>query len=227
VYVHGLWSSLFLNYLGTHNLGDATLGYRADDGDPGDVLPWASVRQILIRLPESWTGAAPTTAMLKIQSLRAAPGYFATSVTSFSGVPRVYSFFLNRALGDNGNGDRLTLTLAGAGKGGADLVVPLNVLIGDVDGSGTVLANDFSAVKKRFFKDVRSPTNPADPSVDYNPLYDIDGSGSILAADYSAVKFRFFQALPPPPPAVASATVAIARAHPVTRELFSSKTLLA
>jgi parallel beta-helix repeat protein len=83
---------------------------------------------------------------------------------------------------------------SGDGAGGGDFVFTFNVLPGDVTGSGSVLADDFSEVKKRFFKDT-ADTTTGDTS--YSPFHDVDGSGSILADDYSEVKKRFFDTLPP------------------------------
>jgi len=64
---------------------------------------------------------------------------------------------------------------------------------GDVNQNGSVLADDFSGVKKRFFKDT-SDLTATDTS--YSPLYDVTGDGTILANDFSEVKKRFFDTLP-------------------------------
>jgi hypothetical protein len=69
--------------------------------------------------------------------------------------------------------------------------VRLDVLQGDVDASGSVLASDFSDVKKKFFRSTNSPTG-ATADASYSPFGDVDGSGDILANDYSEVKKRFF-----------------------------------
>jgi hypothetical protein len=87
----------------------------------------------------------------------------------------------------------------------------LNVLQGDVDRSGTVLANDFSEVKKKFFKSAVAPGPAGDTQ--YSVFHDVDGSGSILANDFSEVKKRFFQTLPPAAGASAAGAV-IARRRP-------------
>jgi hypothetical protein len=122
------------------------------------------------------------------------------------------------------NGDRLPVT--GAGPGNANLVLHLNVLQGDVDGDGTVLADDFAAVKRQFFTSTTSPFNPTDPSSGYSPFHDVDGSGSILAVDYSEVKKRFFQSLPAAPAPTFSAAAPRTTARRVTRDLFGPPPLL-
>jgi hypothetical protein len=80
----------------------------------------------------------------------------------------------------------VTVALAG-GAGGWS--TRLGVLGGDADGSGTVLADDYSAVKRRFF-------STAAGAGDYSVFCDVNGSGAILADDFSEVRRRFFQALP-------------------------------
>src|SRR5207253_3124026 len=89
---------------------------------------------------------------------------------------------------------------------GGDFVVRANVLAGDADRSGTVLANDFSQVKQKFFS---STTNPGTGAAAYSVFHDVNGSGSILADDFSAVKQRFFNTLP-----ATQATVAATAATP-------------
>src|SRR5439155_9420773 len=112
--------------------------------------------------------------------------------------PQTYVLHLNGVLGGNpattaSNGDKVRLVIPGGAAGGSDFSDVLNVVQGDVDKSKSVLANDYSAVKARFFKNTRSPVTGTN---DYTPFHDVDGSGSILANDYSAVKARFFQSLP-------------------------------
>jgi hypothetical protein len=58
-----------------------------------------------------------------------------------------------------------------------------------------VLANDYSAVRSRFFQNTTTPN--------FTVFHDTDGSGSIVANDFSAVKARFFDNLPPPQTAAA------------------------
>src|SRR5205814_7498392 len=76
---------------------------------------------------------------------------------------------------------------------GSTFDVRFNALPGDTDASGTVLANDFSDVKRRFFT---STASPGEGNAAYSARADVDGSGSILANDFSEVKRRFFDVLP-------------------------------
>jgi hypothetical protein len=100
----------------------------------------------------------------------------------------------------------------------------MNVLQGDTDHTGetggthSVLAADFSAVKKKFFKDTTSPTTGTD--ADYSPFHDINGTGTILANDFSEVKKRFFQTLAP------AAAAAGAGLTGVTADFFGSQSIL-
>jgi hypothetical protein len=98
--------------------------------------------------------------------------------------------------------DRLLLSLNLASLIGGPFLLRLDVLPGDVDDSGVVLANDFSDVKKKFFRSTEDP-GPAD-ATQYTAFHDVDGTGVILANDYSEVKKHFFDTLPPAPPVASS-----------------------
>jgi hypothetical protein len=109
-------------------------------------------------------------------------------------------------------------TAGGGAPGGASYTRTINVLQGDVDKSGSVLANDFSNVKKKFFK---STASPGSGDTRYTVFHDVDGSGSILANDFSEVKKRFFDNLP-----AVSPSGAPARVLAIPRDLFSTRALL-
>jgi hypothetical protein len=100
----------------------------------------------------------------------------------------------------------------------------MNVLQGDTDHTGetggthSVLAADYSAVKKKFFKDT-TDTTTGDSS--YSPFHDVNANGSILANDFSEVKKRFFQNLAP----LAAASDPLALSG-VTKDLFGSSAIL-
>jgi Dockerin type I domain len=82
---------------------------------------------------------------------------------------------------------------SGNGGAGGDFRFRINVLPGDADRNGTVLANDFSEVKRKFFS---STTNLGSGAAAYSIFHDVTGSGNILADDFSEVKRRFFNTLP-------------------------------
>ena len=87
-------------------------------------------------------------------------------------------------------GDRFP---SGNGSPGGDFRFRFNVLAGEVDRNGVVVANDLSDVKKKFFSTTDRPLTGQNR---YSPFYDVEGSGEILANDFSEVKKRFFNTLP-------------------------------
>jgi ELWxxDGT repeat protein len=220
VFVRGsAWSAAFKQSL--DDAGDGAYGFRVGDQGAGGVLPWVNVNEVVVRLAEApLVAGTPSPAMVAFQSQRGL-AYAVTQVRAVPGDPKAFVFALDRPLGGDAatGGDRLTLTVRGAGIGGADLALRLDVLQGDVDRGGTVLAQDFSEVKKRFFRSAADPGPAGDTQ--YTPYHDVDGSGEILANDYGEVKRRFFHALPPAPVAPAAGATASRRQRPTARELFS------
>jgi hypothetical protein len=220
VYVRGsTWSPAFKTYLAGHSLGDANLGYRVDNKPGNDIAPWINMDEIVVRYsaPPAASGV-PQPGTVLVQGQRSS--YSVQTVTQID--PQTFALKLNRNLGvlpDNtDNGDRVTLTVPNGGPGGGNSVTHFIVLGGDVNRNGSVLANDYSEVKARFFKNTTSPVTGTN---DYTPFHDVDGNGSILANDYSAVKARFFDNLPPATPAAAGST-----AESITSDLFATKRLL-
>ena len=131
----------------------------------------------------------------------------------------------------NGGGTRLDGEWAtggnypsGNGIAGGDFKFRFNVLPGDVNRSGSVLADDFSAVKARFF---RSTTAPGSGVNAYSVLHDVDGSGSILANDFSAVKSRFFNTPPGPEPTSTTTSAEGENRASVEKDLFATTPILA
>jgi parallel beta-helix repeat protein len=211
VYVNGTaWSDAFRLRLQNDSAGDRRLGYAVPGGaDQLRPLPWINANEITLAFGES------VNVRQDHLLIRNAAGD--VPVASFASDGRTATWRLALPLGPQ----RLTLTLksagltgvtdqverpldgewadgadafpSGNGAGGGNFVLTLNVLPGDVNGTGSVLADDFSEVKKRFFKDT-TDTTTGDTS--YSPFHDVDGSGSILADDYSEVKKRFFDTLP-------------------------------
>ena len=117
--------------------------------------------------------------------------------------------------------DRVLFELNPA-KFGDGASLRLNVLPGDVDRSGTVLAADASAVKRSFFRSADRITSDVDA---YTIFRDVDGSGVILADDFSDVKQRFFSTLPDGQPGTQRASTAHSRG--ATKSLFSPNRILA
>jgi len=198
-------NTTFKEYLQAKGLGSTVYGYKLfDAANPNttDVIPWTNVDEVVVQFQGTPSGAGiPTTGMVLKGGKQ---DYTVTTVTQLD--PQTYALHLDKALGSPGttatNGDKVRLKIPSGGPAGTDFSVIMNVLQGDVDKSRSVLANDYSAVKARFFKNTNSVPSGTN---DYSPFMDVDGSGSILANDYSAVKARFFQNLTGPDPASASA----------------------
>jgi ELWxxDGT repeat protein len=232
VYVRGTaWANSFKSYLQDHDLGADGYGYRVNGKQPPGVLPWVNLDQVVVRVPLDRIEGMPSPGNLSITSQRGGPAYTVTAVNPVPGDPQAFVFLLNRPLGGTDadatrNGDHLTLTMPGLGPQGTNLVLPLDVLQGDVDGSGVVLADDFSAVKKKFFRFVGGPAGGSDAAVNYSPFHDVDGSGAILANDFSEVKKRFFQAFPATPAAPAGIAASFARRRPLGQPLFGAQPVL-
>jgi hypothetical protein len=165
------------------------LGYRVDNKTGNQaILPWTNVNQIVLTYG-SPVGAIPTPGMVSLKGNRPGGDYAVTAVEQLDS--QIFVLTLDRPLGNvsggGENGVRVQLTVLGAGPDNSEYSLRLNVLQGDVDRSGSVLATDYSAVKSRFFLSAGAPG--------YSVFHDVDGSGSILANDFSAVKARFFDTL--------------------------------
>jgi len=183
----------------------------------GAVAAWINMNELVLKFNVALTGSgvwAPGSIVFVSQQ---GVQYIATAVTPVAGDPTAFVVTLNQPLGGgnpatgvaptaNENGDRITLGVTGGGTGGGNLSLLMNVLQGDTDHTGengthSVLAADYSAVRKKFFKTSADTTND---DASYSPFHDINGSGDILANDFSEVKKRFFDDLPPgPAPAAA------------------------
>jgi hypothetical protein len=205
------WSQSFKQYLADRGLGDASRGYRINGGD---TLPWINADQLVLHYNQD-VPKAPFAATYTVHGVRSD---YTARLTFLDDRSLLLTF--DRPLGDAAtgpDGDRFHITDPFFG-GSFDL--RFNALPGDGNGSGSVLADDFSAVKRRFFS---STARPGEGDTGYNVRYDFDGSGSILANDFSEVKRRFFDTLPAAQPAgtAAVAIIAPSRRSSVTGELLS------
>jgi hypothetical protein len=221
-YVRGsTWAPAFKTYMEGQGLGDDVLGYRVNalTGNAA-ITPWINLDEIVLRYSAPPTaGGIPTPGTITLDGHRA--DYQVSSITPLD--PQTFILRLNRPLGNleagGENGDRIQLTVSGAGAAGAAYTRTVNVLQGDVDKSGSVVAQDFSDVRKKFF---RSTTNVGAGEGAYTPFHDVDGNGSIVANDFSEVKKRFFDNVP----ATTAGATQGAAATPVSRDLFSSTAIL-
>jgi hypothetical protein len=194
------WSQSYKQYLADRGLGDATRGYRIQNND---TLPWVNADQLIFWYDRD-VPQIPLAATYVLDGVRAD---YPAQLTFLDARSILLTF--NRTPGDGGDRFHLTDPFFGS-----PFDLRFNELPGDVDGSGAVLANDFSDVKRRFF---RSIANPGEGATAYNARDDVDGSGSILANDFSEVKRRFFNSLPAQQPAVTTSL----RPKSATAELLS------
>ena len=211
VYVRGTqWSEAFRSALGA---GDAAAYGFAVPAGPEQLapLPWVNIDQITIRFSEPVAFVGDGLVVRAAVGDGTVPNRYLAAFFSHSDGGRTATWTLQTPIG----ADRVLLDLpadavrdaagsaldgewdaatdafpSGNGAPGGDFRFRFNVLPGDADRSGTVLANDFSQVKQKFFA---TPTSAA-----YSIYHDVNGSGSILADDFSAVKGRFFNSLPGP-----------------------------
>ena len=223
-----LWPAAFQAYLADQGLGDVR-GFRIPAGG-GQLatLPWTNVNQINITFDEDVDVSGGD---LGVHGVKVADYDFATF--SYNAAARTATWTLadgaavtrdkllldldGDAGGVTGTGSSAAVALdgewtdnagaypSGNGTAGGDFRFRFNVLPGDTSRNGAVLADDFSSVKKKFFKTVTSPVAGTD--ADYSPFHDLDGSGGILANDFAAVKSRFFDSLPAGDPAPLAAAL--------------------
>jgi hypothetical protein len=227
-----------MDYLQGLGMGSGVYGYAVGGGAAQLAgLPWINLNQVSI------TFSSDVTVAQRHLSVRGVtvPSYPVTSF-AYNSTTHTATWTLGRDIPADKllldlDGDAATAGVSGGGimldgdwatggnfpsgngAAGGDFRFRLNVLPGDVDRSGSVLANDFSDVKKKFFASTAAP-GPAGAG-QYSVLHDVDGSGSILANDFSEVKKRFFNALPGPDPTGAGA-VPLARRRPSASDLFGS-----
>ena len=223
------WGAAFLDHLADTGRGDRVYGYAILAGSQQlNELPWTGLNQVTIRFTETVTVPPPTLLVRAAvgDAGNASARHYELASFSYSGNARAGTWTLRNSIradrvlldldADSGLVDVAGNRLDGEWNNGADAfpsgdLAPggdfhfrFNVLPGDADRSGTVLANDYSDVKRKFFSSTATPgTGPAA----YSIFHDIDGSASILANDYSVVKSRFFDTLPDEEPAVSASTM--------------------
>ena len=232
------WSASFKNYLAAQGLGSATLGFAVPAGaDQLDERPWTNLNQVSITFSTDVQVDAADLAIRGVRVANyvldpAAFTYSAATKTATWKLAGTTVFANDKILLDlNGDGPDGVKTAAGAlldgdwinpvgaaaggdawpsgdGSAGGDFRFRVNILPGDVTRSGSVLADDFSDVKRKFFT---TPANPGTGAAAYTAYHDVDGSGGILANDFSLVKARFFNTLPSGEPTILSGLAAGAR----------------
>lgn len=207
------WSSAYVNYLDSHNLG--TGGYSIPVGGSSQTLalPWNNLNQIKVTFSED---VLVEQSHLTLTGANVAQYQF--SGFSYDNQTFVATWTLTTSIG----ADKLLIDLAGngldpivdldggyvldgewtnnsstfaSGNGteGGDFEFRLNVLPGDASQNGTVTASDYSRVWNK--------RNTSTTVGAYDPLLDINGSGAIDATDYSFVLSKIGTSIPTGNPA--------------------------
>jgi uncharacterized delta-60 repeat protein len=196
------WQPAFRNHLRDAGLSVNQSGFPVGPA-AGGPLPWINLDQVAVTFDQQVQVGAND---LRVRGAGGAEYALDAAAFTYDAATRTATWRLaNGAVfgpdrvrleldGDSVRGGGRQLDGDGDGAAGGDFAARFNVLPGDVNGDGTVLADDFSGVRKKFFS---SPTSALTGDRAYSAPYDVDGSGFILANDFSEVKKRFFDALPP------------------------------
>ena len=213
----------FKEFLESSGFGHVAYGYRlASTPTNADTVSWTNIDEIVVRYPGPITGAGlPTASSIVVDGAR--QDYTVTLVTQLD--DRTLALRLDRALGNipggGIEGDRVRITIPGAGAGGTDFTQVINVLQGDAsrDTLGRVNAADQGYVKSRVNRTTNAPGTGAQAL--YTVFADVNGDGRINAADQGAVKSRINDGMPAAAPAGELVGVS------ATEELFATEPILA
>lgn len=210
----------FKEYLEAKGIGDDVYGFETGNLSPGTTLPWINLNQIVLDYPAPLTaGGLPTPQDIVVDGQLS--DYTVIAVDQISATAAVLT--LDRALGvqpagsgDPTLGDRVTITVPGAGRAGVPLVLRLSVLQGDADraANGRVSSTDSNFVKARLN---RSASDIPSSGAQYTPFADLDGSGRIATGDVNAAKARLNDVLPPATPGARAANAL--QVSTITRDL--------
>jgi len=202
------WDQAYLDHLVTEGLG--TGGYSIPVGSVEQLaeLPWVNLDRVKIVFSENVSVAQSHLSVYGVNVAQYASSGFSYDSNTFTGTWTFAAAFaadkLLLVLSDEvtdlaGNALDGEWTDAGgswpSGDGAAEgeFRFRLNVLPGDVDGSGEVRSSDTIKVRRK------SNTGPGDP--DYLILYDVDGSGEIRSSDTIKVRRLSNTELPADEPA--------------------------
>ena len=221
LYVKGsAWTSSFVSYLGSHNLGNAatpTLGYALQTGtNQSKDLPWLNINVIEATFSEA-VNVSQSSLLLTggTQS-----GYSTPSVTGFSSLgANTYAWTLSTALtrnrleisflstGANAVTDTRGAGLSGNWTNGTSTFSPGSGdgLAGTASGPNSGVTSDFNflfnalpgdslrngaSVNSTDYLDVRGKVGNSTASTAYSPYYDVLGTGSINSTSYLDVRSR-------------------------------------
>ena len=202
------WSSSYVSFLESSSLG--TGGYAIPVGSSAQLqtLPWTNIDEIRITFTEDVTITAADLSVSGVnQTAYAFSGFSYDSNTHTAtwtlsapiakdklmldldadGLAPVRNAATSEVL-DGAWTDCQSTFPSGDTQGGTDFQFRINVLPGDVNHSGMVTLNDYTAVLSR------SGAQCGDGN--YGVFYDVNGSGMITLNDYTAVLSRAGDMLP-------------------------------
>ncbi len=200
------WNSSFINFV-----DPSGTGYPIPDGASQSLaLPWSNIDRIFIQFSED-LGSSFSQSSILLTGINV-PNYASLIVpggVTFNKLNNVGTIELTASLGADklrltvlstvvtdvaGNlldgewTDDVTVGASGNGTAGGNFAYRINVLPGDVDGSGAVLSNDVTAVVNKRLTTAGGPG--------YIAQADIDASSSVLSNDVTAVVNRRLTSLP-------------------------------
>jgi hypothetical protein len=179
------------------------------------------VNEVVVRYNVPVTAAGiPQPGTISVDGVRS--DYAVTLVTQLD--PRTFVLHLDRSLGiqpaaagGGCNGERVTLTVPGAGAAGGNYGLTLQVLQGDADRIGDrVTTGDYSFTRARL---KTSASDPAGGGAQYSPFADVNASGDIRIDDATAVRARLNDDLP----VLAASQASAIASSSITRKLFRAK----
>lgn len=229
VFVNGTaWADAFRNFIAASGEGDGTFGYRLNAAKHASELPWVNLNQVSVRFSEHVNVASDDLVVHGVNVKTYAGLTFAYEATTFTAtwtLPLGTSFNRDKLLLDLG-GDSLggvTDTTgnaldgewanptspaeggadafpSGDGTAGGDFRFRLNVLPGDVNGTGNIFGTDVTLV--------RNAQGSLPGSGLYTVFKDVNGSGNIFGTDVTLVRNRQGTSLPGGEPSVPTYDVA-------------------
>ena len=215
------WAAAFVDHLAAAGMGAPVYGFAVPGGAAQTaVLPWVGIDRVGVQFSEAVTvrpehlsvsgvrvAEYPVAGMTYNANTRTAYWSLTTPIVNDKVRIRLGGGVATGVAGAGGTpldgewANGADAYPSGDGVPGGDFDFRLNVVAGDVNRNGVVLADDFSEVRRKFFS---TAANPGAGPAAYSIFHDVNGSASILADDFSDVKRRFFNTLPGGEPAASS-----------------------
>jgi len=219
------WSPGFLDHLMVEGLGSG--GYAVPVGAAAqlDPLPWVNIDKVEITFSEEMDVSATDITVRGV----AVPLYVADAFAYDGELHQVTLTFAapleaDRLLIEVADGassaegtaldgewsDGLSEYPSGDGVAGGDFRFTINVLPGDVDGTGETRSSDVIKLRRK------TNTQMGDPG--YSIFHDVDGDGQIRSSDVIKARRRTNTELPPEPPPLPPSAADLLRACGVLAE---------